>query len=277
MLGHTIHVKTDSFDGPLGLLLLLIEREEMSIRDLNINKITRQYLEYIERMQELNFDLAGDYLYMAAALVFLKSKSFVSAGDVRELIGSEAESELQISSAADLIKRLQELKHYQELGQSLWDLPKLGHEVYLRPRAIRKAMINTLVQHREVQELANLWIELLRREKSKYQVVKRDQLSIKEKLVFLKTLLQQGKQTNFFEVIDKGVEQGDHGSQRRDHAIVTFISLLELARLKKITLFQNEQFSNIFIDVLEPLHDFDVNAANGFEPETAQTAKAALH
>ena len=234
-------------------------------------------MEYIERMQELNFDIAGDYLYMAAVLVFLKSKSFVSSGDVRELIGSEAESELQISSEADLIKRLQELKHYQELGQGLWDLPKLGHEVYLRPRAIRKAIINTLVQHREIQELANMWIELLRREKSKYQVVKKDQLSIKEKLVFLKTLLQQGEQTNFFEVIARGIEQGGHGDQRRGHAIVTFISLLELARLKKIALFQNKQFSNIFIDVLEPLHNFDVSAANGFEPEATQTPNAAPH
>ena len=74
MLDTSIKVKTDHFDGPLGLLLLLIQKEEMSIRNLNLTKITQQYLDYLDEMKDLNFDIAGEYLYLASTLIFLKSK-----------------------------------------------------------------------------------------------------------------------------------------------------------------------------------------------------------
>lgn len=270
MFSHHIHIKTDSFDGPLGLLLLLIQKEEMSIRDLDINKITRQYLEYVERMQELNFDIAGDYLYMAAVLLFLKSKSFVSKEDIQEFIGEEVDSDLHISSEAELIKRLQELKRYQELGQKLWDLPKLGHETYLRSKTNRKVVLSSMLPTMDIQELINVAIHLLRKEKQKYQVVKRDRLSIKEKLVFLKTFLKLGEQTNFFKILEKDTE-ASHNDEQLGHTVMTFISLLELARLNKISIFQNEKCGNIFIDVLESLKDFNVDIAIGFEPAARQT------
>ena len=72
MLDTTIQVKTDHFDGPLALLLLLIEKEEMNIRELDLTKITKQYLDYLSQMRDLNFDVAGDYLFLAATLLLLK-------------------------------------------------------------------------------------------------------------------------------------------------------------------------------------------------------------
>ena len=265
MLSHSIHIKTDSFDGPLGLLLLLIQKEQMNIRELNINKITRQYLEYIERMQELNFDTAGDYLYMAAVLLFLKSRSFVSEEEVQASVGEEVESALHISSEAELIKRLQELKHYQELGQQLWTLPRLGHEIYTRPKLNRKVLVGEMARPMDMQELVRVWVDYLRRQKRRYKVLKRDRLSIKERLTFLKTLLKQGERANFFEILERD-EKRQEG--QRDSAILTFISLLELARLKKIVIFQNEKYGNIFIDVKESLSEFNVDLADGFGPES---------
>ena len=74
MLDTTMKVKTEYFDGPLGLLLSLVQREEMDVRKLDLTKVTKQYLSYLTRMHELNFDKAGDYLFLAATLLLLKSK-----------------------------------------------------------------------------------------------------------------------------------------------------------------------------------------------------------
>ena len=73
MTENDILVKVDRFDGPLALLLHLVQKEEMRIQELELNTITNQYLDYLQKMQDLNFDLAGEYLYMAATLLFLKS------------------------------------------------------------------------------------------------------------------------------------------------------------------------------------------------------------
>lgn len=266
MLNSNIFVKTESFDGPLGLLLLLIQKEEMDVRALDINKITHQYLEYLDRMQELNFDMAGDYLYMAATLVFLKSKSYVSEDDVRRMIGDDVENDLHITSQAELIKRLEELKKYQELGQQLWGLSKHGHEVFTKPKVNRKKIVDSILNPMDLQELTNQMIDLIRREKKKYKLVKRDRLSIKEKLQFLKFFLKIGIPTNFFEILEK--DQGETNS--RDNTVITFISLLELARLKKISIFQNQEFENIFIKVKESLESFNVELADGFEDENEE-------
>ena len=261
-----MHIKTDSFDGPLGLLLLLVKNEEMSIRDLDINRITRQYLEYVEKMHELNFDVAGDFLYMTAVLLFLKSKSFVSEEDVRKLIGIEGESDLHIASEEELIRRLQELKRYQELGQELWNLSKLGHEIYIKPKTNRKDILAEIIPPMDIQELTNTWIEFLRKKKKKYQVVEKDKISIKERLTFLKALLKVGEQTSFFDLLQK---EDSADKEKKIRTIMTFISLLELARLKKIKISQEKRGSNIFIDVRESLADFNINLANGFEPEAS--------
>ena len=85
MLETNIHIQTQNFDGPLGLLLHLIQRDEMDIKDLDLNKMTQQYLNYLVDMKELNFDIAGDYLYMASTLLFLKSKKHTSQAEGSEL------------------------------------------------------------------------------------------------------------------------------------------------------------------------------------------------
>ena len=117
MLDTTIKVKTDSFDGPLSLLLMLVEKEQMSIGDLDLTKITKQYLDYLNNMRDLNFDIAGDYLYLAATLVLLKSKNCVSEEDAEKLQSELGDDTLKITSHAELVRRLEQLKHYQKMGQ----------------------------------------------------------------------------------------------------------------------------------------------------------------
>jgi len=103
-------------------------------------------------------------------------------------------------------------------------------------------------------------MDLIRREKKKYAVVKRDRLSIKEKLVRLKELLKVGETVQF----DKLLDENETGIIDK---VITFISLLELARLKKLQVFQNEDKGSIYIEVKESLDSFDPESANGFDPE----------
>ncbi|MFP5385913.1 MAG: segregation and condensation protein A [Bacteriovoracia bacterium] len=269
MTENEILVKIDRFDGPLALLLHLVQKEEMRIQDLELNTITNQYLEYLQKMQDLNFDVAGEYLFMAATLLYLKSQTIADESQDQNLIKIQAgEMGLEIQTKGELIKRLEELERYQRLGQRLWGLPKKGHEIFVKPKVDRKAIENSILTPIDLQQLTETMMDLIRREKKKYAVVKRDRLSIKEKLVRLKSLLKEGETTQF----DKLLDENETGIIDK---VITFISLLELARLKKLQIFQNEDKGNIYIEVKESLDSFDPETANGFEPEGETNAVSA--
>ncbi len=260
MIETNIQVRLDKFDGPLGLLLHLIQREEMSIKELDINKITLQYLDYLQKLQDVNFDVAGEYLYLAASLLFIKSKSV--AEDEEEKIRIENPDDLEITTKTQLIQKLEELAKFQKMGERLMLLPKRDEDIFVKPKIDRKAIQNSILTPMELGSLTEVMVDLMRREKRKYTVVKRDRLSIKEKLIELKANLSTGSKTTMDKLInwDKG----------KDEVVITFISLLELARLKKLEIFQNEFDGSIYVDVVDSLDSFDVETADGFEPEDEQ-------
>jgi segregation and condensation protein A len=261
MTENEILVKVDRFDGPLALLLHLVQKEEMRIQDLELNTITNQYLEYLQKMQDLNFDVAGEYLFMAATLLYLKSQTVADESQDQNLIKITAgEMGLEIQTRGDLIKRLEELERYQRLGQRLWGLDKKGHEIFVKAKIDRKAIENSILTPLDLQQLTETMMDLIRREKKKYTVVKRDRISIKEKLIYLKTMLKVGETTQF----DKLLDVNETGIIDK---VITFISLLELARLKKLQIFQNEDKGSIYIEVQEDLESFNPEQANGFDPE----------
>jgi segregation and condensation protein A len=258
MIEHNIQVKLDHFDGPLGLLLHLVQREEMSIKDLDINKITQQYIDYLQKMQDLNFDVAGEYLYMAATLLFVKSKS-VADGE-EEKIRLTGDENINITTKTQLIQKLEELQKFQALGEALFTLPRRDEDIFVKPKIDRKAIQNSILSPMSSESLTESMVDLMKREKRKYTVIKRDKLSIKEKLVQLKTDLKVGTQTTMDKLLtseDKNVGE----------VVITFISLLELARLNKLDVFQNEVMGEIYVDVKESLETFDVETADGFDPE----------
>lgn len=262
-----ILVKIDRFDGPLALLLHLIQKDEMRIQELELTTITQQYLDYLQKMQDLNFDVAGEYLYMAATLLYLKSQTIADESQDQNTIKvSGDELGIEITTRGELIKRLEELERFQRLGQRLWALPKKGHEIFVKPKVDRKAIENSILTPIDLQQLTESMMDLIRREKRKYTVVKRDRLSIKEKLIRLKTLLREGETAEFENLLNKE-ETGIIDK------VITFISLLELARLKKLQVYQNEDSGTIYVEVKESLDNFDVNTADGFEPEGEADAK----
>ena len=261
MTDNEILVKINTFDGPLALLLHLIQKEEMRIQDLELNTLTGQYLDYLQKMQDLNFDVAGEYLYMAATLLYLKSQTVADESQDQNLIKVNAgELGLEIQTKGDLIKRLEELERFQRLGQRLWALPKKGHEIFVKAKVDRKVIENSILTPLDLQQLTETMMDLIRREKRKYTVVRRDRLSIKEKLIRLKSMLKVGDSTQF----DKLLDENETGIIDK---VITFISILELSRLKKLEIFQNEDKGSIYIEVKEDLDSFDVETADGFEPE----------
>lgn len=273
MLDTSIQVKTDHFDGPLALLLLLVEKEEMNIRELDLTRITKQYLEYLSQMRELNFDVAGDYLFLASTLLLLKSKICITEDEAKNLeldLGLEG---MHITSQSELIRRLEELQLYQKMSKRLWDLDKKGHQIFVKPKVDRKTIINSILTPMDLNSLTLTMIDFLFRQRRKYTIVKRDRLSIKEKLIFLKENLKVGEQITFDALLalNGQAEISESGgiADSTDNVVITFISLLELARLKRINVFQNEDRSTIYINVVRSLEDFDVDQANGFEDENA--------
>mgnify|MGYP000601442492 FL=1 len=256
MIENNIQVKLDKFDGPLGLLLHLIQREEVDIKDLDINQITQQYLDYLKKLQDVNFDVAGEYLYMAASLLFIKSQTVTQEEDQKIKI---EEGDLEITTKAQLIEKLEELQKFQKLGEKLWTLPRRDEDIFVKPKIDRKAIQNSILTPMSLDSLTEVMVDFLRREKRKYTVVKRDRLSIKEKLTELKNRLEVGAKTTLTQLLNT--------QENRDEIVITFISLLELARLNKLDVFQNEHYGDIYVEVINSLDSFDVETADGFDPE----------
>jgi len=262
LLDTSINVKTDHFDGPLALLLLLIQKEEMNIQELDLTKITKQYLAYLSQMREFNFDVAGDYLYLAATLLLLKSNICITDCEQDSLKERfEGSDSLNITSQAELVRRLEELEKFQQLGRKLWNLPKKGHEIFVKPKINRKEIVNSILVPMELEKILDAMMSFIIKDRRKYVVLRRDKLSIKEKLVFLKEYLNVGQKTTLGDLIKT------NGGENVDNIVITFISLLELARLKKVEIFQNENLGSVYVDVTESLDSFDVTTADGFVDE----------
>lgn len=244
MLERSIHIKIDRFDGSLGLLLSLIQENEMEIKDLELCKITEQYLQYLSRMQELNFNIAGDYLYLASTLCFLKSQSCIE--DKKPSLVEE-DDPLNITSELELKKRLEELQHFQEMGRLLWTLPRLDQDFFVRKKMQRKKIVNNLLSPVDLEKLTYAMISFLSNQSRKSLSIKKDDFSMKTKLHSLKSFFIVGTQTDLYRLID------DDSS--RKNIIITLLLLLELARLKRIQIFQNKPYENIFIKGIDTVDE----------------------
>ncbi|MCB9094267.1 MAG: segregation/condensation protein A [Halobacteriovoraceae bacterium] len=270
MLNKDIIVHVDHFDGPLALLLYLIQKEEMDIEELDLTKITGQYLNYLEKMKELNFDLAGEYLFMASTLTYLKSEKSLDMD--KKAAGEEEVSEFDIQTKQQLIQKLKELEKFQKVGNGLWTLPKLGEETFARPKLDKKEHFPPVFKDMSLTQLTGLMIDFLKREKRKFAVINKEKRSIKARLLMLKEKLKMGSQYRFNELI---TEEDDNALEE---IVMTFISLLELARLRRIELFQPDVDTSLYVTVVRDLNDFNVEEASGFEDEeVSEKVEAVLH
>ena len=260
MLNTSIQIKTDFFDGPLALLLHLLQEQEMDIRQLDLTSITQQYLRYLDQMKELNFDVAGEYLWLAANLIWLKSRACIDhPEDDEEVPDFVAES--GITSQEELVRRLLMLQHFQKLGRALWNLPKKGHQIFCKPKVDRRSIINSILTPMELSSLTEAMLDYYRRAARAFKVIIKEKIPVREKLAILKQILQPDENYEFYQLLPQC------GEPSVGNTIATFIAFLELVRLGKVSILQNEVDQKIYLHVLESLADFDVNTAHTIEDE----------
>lgn len=230
-------VKLESFEGPLDLLLHLIRKSEMNIYDIKISVITEQYLGYIELMQELNLDVAGEFLVMASTLIHIKSRTLLPRPDPAQEDGGPDEDPREA-----LIRRLLEHQRYKAAAELLHERETLRDAQFTRPdSSVAEAVGDEYEPELEVDLfslLAAFRGVLERANRRPPMVVPPEQISIEDRIEHLLGRLSETEACGFEELF----EDGD-GS--RGFMIVTFLAMLEMIRLKLIRVFQGGSFGAI--------------------------------
>jgi segregation and condensation protein A len=233
--GYSVHL--DKFDGPLDLLLHLIRKNELDICDISIAVITRQYLDYIKLMKELNLEVAGDFLVMAATLLQIKSRMLLPVDEPEE---SEA---VEDDPRAELIRRLMEYQQYKDAGMVIGARALLGREVFART-CVDPLLTTARSEEGPLEvslfELVDAFRVLLDRIPAEHfhDVAAAETFSIADCINEILSLLQERETVQFDDLVRDEIT--------RERVIVTFLALLELCRLKLIRIFQNEPQGSIW-------------------------------
>ena len=230
-------VKLDAFEGPLDLLLYLIRKSEVNIYDIPIALITEQYLGYIELMQEMNLDVAGEFLVMAATLIHIKSRTLLPRPDP-----SQEDAALEEDPREALVRRLLEHQKYKAAAELLHDRETLRGAQFGRPDASVAGAAGDAYEPELEVDLFSLLAAfrgvLERASRRPPMVLPPDQISIEDRMDQLLGRLSEAEACGFEDLFSDG-----DGS--RPFMIVTFLALLEMIRLKLIRVFQSGSFGAI--------------------------------
>ncbi len=231
------NVSVEAFEGPLDLLLHLIRKNEVDVYNIPIAAITRQYLEYLELMKELNLDVAGEFLVMASTLIQIKSKMLLPTPVDDE--GAEEEEDPR----AELVKRLLEYSRYKEAAQTLNERELLGRDVFARKFASPDLVALQPEEEPLQVEMFEL-IEALQRVLAKVPVetfheVGVDNISITDRINEILAFLE-GKEAGAFEEVFAEIPT-------REYIVATFLAILELCKLKMVKLVQAQRLATIWV------------------------------
>ena len=229
-------IELPGFEGPLDLLLYLVRRHRMSIEEIEIAPITRQYMEYLELMQELNLELAGEFLVMAATLIHIKSKSLVPV-EPTEVEGDEDAEDPRDA----LVRRLLEFERYKEAAGVLHQKRQIRAASFMRPPSAVPSIPDDAGEEMLEAGLFDLvaaFKELLDRRKTllAHEVGGKGK-SLEERIDEIMGMLAEGDSLDFTDLFEDQFTKAD--------MIVTFIALLELIRLKRIKVYQKGVFGPI--------------------------------
>ncbi|MDY0301347.1 MAG: segregation/condensation protein A [Trichlorobacter sp.] len=235
---HGYNVKLDVFEGPLDLLLHLIRKNELDIYDIPIALITRQYLDYIRFMQELNLELMGDFLVMASTLLQIKSRMLLPLPE------PEDDGEEEQDPRAELVQRLVDYQRYRDAGLELGERELLGREQF--KRLVVADDTETTVEeepalHLELFELVEAFRKLLARLPVAriHEVAARETLSIVDAINDILEQLHDKESITFDELFSEKMD--------REHLVVCFLALLELCRIKMVRVMQPNRYGTIMI------------------------------
>lgn len=230
----------EQFQGPLDLLLHLIKESKMDIFDLKIEEITNQYLDYINKMEEMNLNVASSYLVMSAELLEIKSKMLLPRHEDVE----EGEEE---DPRENLVNRLLEYQRYKDLTKEFKDLENERKKIFTKiPENILEYKDEeTIVNNGDItlDDLVLAFQKFLEREKSKKPLdtkVTNKELSVEKRRSSIRRILKEKRKVSFFELFE---------SYNKEYIVVTFLAILEMAKENELKIYQENNFDNIVCEV----------------------------
>lgn len=229
---YALQVFLEAFEGPLDLLLYLIRRQNIDILDIPIAEITRQYVQYIELMKEMQLELAGEYLVMAAMLAEIKSRMLLPRPEV--------EDEEEDDPRAELVRRLQEYERFKKAAQDISDLPRLERDVFVAQVDAPERKVVTQLPDVTMKELLLAFHDVLRRAEMFSNLhLQREPLSVRQRMSEILTRIKASTFSDFSDLFD--AEEGRMG------VAVTFIAILELLKESIIEVVQADEYAPLHV------------------------------
>jgi segregation and condensation protein A len=229
---YALKVFLEAFEGPLDLLLYLIRRQNLDILDIPIAEITRQYVEYIELMSEMQLELAGEYLLMAAMLAEIKSRMLLPRPEVQE--------EDEEDPRAELVRRLQEYERFKQAADELSELPRLERDIFVPDVETPDRKISAEMPDVTLKELLLAFHDVLKRAEMYSNLhMQREPLSVRQRMSEILATIKATTFSQFSDLFDP--EEGRMG------VAVTLIAILELLRESTIEVVQSEAFAPLHI------------------------------
>lgn len=233
------YISIDNFDGPLDLLLHLVKESNIDILDIKIEEITDKYLDYINYADNLNINISSSYLVMAAELIYLKSKSLLPK------VEKEEDNEEEITRES-LINKLLDYKKYKEMTPTFRELEEKRREVYVKsPEKTDNYVDNTITGEGNIDSLLDAFKKFLERkdmEKPLVTTVTSREYSVRDRKNSIKNVLVNKKKAYLDDLIDE---------YNKPYLVVTFLSVLEMAKEKEIVIKQDNNFDKILIELKE--------------------------
>lgn len=241
-------VSLDVFEGPLDLLLHLIKENNVDIFNIPISKITDQYVEYINTMQSLNLNIAGEFLLMASTLAHLKSKLLLPPDPTDEEDLEEGKDPRE-----ELVRRLLEYQKYKNAAQTIENQDQLGRDVFVRITSKRKIQQEDSIELAEISifKLVESFHKILNElQINKAHDVEVENFSVSECAVKIQQKLQsfQGGKVKFADLFEKDK------TQSYGEVVATFLAILSMIKRGVIKVFQSEDFEDIYLTPTEQFH-----------------------
>jgi len=227
-----IKIKIPVFEGPFDLLLHLIRENKIDIYDIPISLITSQYLEYIEIMKELNLEIAGDFLVMAATLIQIKSRMLLPPDE-------EAPSEEQEDPRRELVQRLLEYQTYKEAALDFRTKEDEWLKVFHREPLSDEEEGELYLFDLSLFDLLDAFRKILDKAPSEMVSITKETLTVKNRMSMIMEIIEEHEAVRFEDLFKEGIT--------RIHLIVTFLALLELIRLGLARAYQEREFGNIWV------------------------------
>jgi segregation and condensation protein A len=251
-----LEVFLEAFEGPLDLLLYLIKRQNIDILNIPIAQITLQYTQYIELMHEMQLELAGEYLLMAAMLAEIKSRMLLPR--------PVSEEHDEGDPRAELVRRLQEYERYKQAAEDLDGLPRLERDIFLANVEMCERKVVKMLPDMTLKELLLSFRDVLARaEQYAHHHIQLEALSVRQRMSDVLSRLGSTEFTLFSSLFDP--------KEGRIGVVVTFLALLELIREKLVELVQSEAFAPIHVKAYagpeHPVTDDEQESENDAQTE----------